>query len=80
MTNFDNLEKIKELDKQNVLGSIEALPNQCLHAWEDAPKSRTLVVSDISRRVLSGMRAAAGEIPIDQNRRASTAGAWQKDL
>ena len=38
MTNLDNLEKMKELDKQNVLGSIEALPNQCLHAWEDASK------------------------------------------
>ena len=27
-----------KIDKDNVLGSIEALPDQCLHAWEDAGK------------------------------------------
>lgn len=35
---LNSLEKIKEIDKGNILGSIEALPNQCLHAWEEASK------------------------------------------
>lgn len=35
---IDNIEEIKKLDKQNILGSIETLSDQCLHAWEDADK------------------------------------------
>ena len=35
---LNSIEEIKKIDKQNVLGSIEALPNQCLHAWEDTSK------------------------------------------
>ena len=29
---------IKKLDTQNVYGSVLALPDQCLHAWEEANK------------------------------------------
>lgn len=35
---LDNREKIKELDKSNVLGSIEELPNQIKDAWTEASK------------------------------------------
>lgn len=35
---LDNIEGIKRLDEQNILGSIETLPDQCLHAWESANK------------------------------------------
>ncbi len=38
MFNLDSLAEIKELDKGNILGSVQELPNQCLHAWEDASK------------------------------------------
>lgn len=31
-------EEIKRLDTQNVYGSVVALPDQCLHAWEEANK------------------------------------------
>lgn len=35
---LDNPGEIKKIDKTNVYGSIEALPEQCLHAWEDVEK------------------------------------------
>lgn len=35
---IDNIEEIKKLDKQNILGSIETLSDQCLHAWDDTDK------------------------------------------
>lgn len=35
---LDNPGEIKKIDKANVYGSIEALPEQCLHAWEDVEK------------------------------------------
>lgn len=35
---LDSREEIGKIDKQNVLGSVEALPQQCLHAWEEASK------------------------------------------
>lgn len=36
MRNIDSREEIAKIDTQNVLGSIEALPDQCLDAWHDA--------------------------------------------
>lgn len=33
---LDSREEIAKIDKINVLGSVEALPDQCLHACEDA--------------------------------------------
>lgn len=38
MNNLDNLNAIKNLDKSNVLGSVEFLFKQCRHAWEEASK------------------------------------------
>lgn len=35
---LDDLSHIKQLDKANVRGSVEALPDQCWHAWEEASK------------------------------------------
>lgn len=35
---IDSREEIAKIDKENVLGSVEALPDQCLHAWEEAAK------------------------------------------
>lgn len=37
MTNI-NIDLIKQIDPQNVYGSVLELPGQCLHAWEDANK------------------------------------------
>ncbi|MFH1863789.1 MAG: hypothetical protein ABIJ85_02695, partial [bacterium] len=38
MRTIDSRDEIAKIDKENVLGSIEALPDQCLHAWEEASK------------------------------------------
>lgn len=38
MIDLDNFEEIKELDTNNVYGSVEELYKQCSHAWEDANK------------------------------------------
>lgn len=38
MNILDFREEIAKIDKQNVLGSVEALPEQCRHAWENASK------------------------------------------
>jgi glucose/mannose-6-phosphate isomerase len=56
MTSLDDLEKIKQLDKQNVYGSIENLPKQCLHAWEDASKmSLPKEYQNIKQVIIAGM-------------------------
>ena len=36
MNQLQLLDKIKKLDKQNVYASVLALPDQCLHAWNEA--------------------------------------------
>lgn len=38
MNTIDFREEIAKIDLVNVLGSIKALPEQCLHAWEDTGK------------------------------------------
>ena len=38
MLDLDSLEKFRKIDKSNILRSIQALPNQCQHAWNDAKK------------------------------------------
>ena len=54
--NLDNIETIKILDKQNILGSIDTLSDQCLHAWEDC---KEIEVPDsyrnINKIVMCGM-------------------------
>jgi glucose/mannose-6-phosphate isomerase len=56
MLNLDNLQEIKKLDKENTSCSIDALPKQCLHAWEENEK---LAVPDsyknINKIVMCGM-------------------------
>jgi len=56
MINLDDLKQIKQLDKSHVLGSVEALPLQCQHAWEEANK--VVVPNDyqnIDALVMTGM-------------------------
>lgn len=38
MRTIDSREEIGKVDKQNILGSVEALPQQCLHAWGEVDK------------------------------------------
>lgn len=38
MNILDSLENIKEIDVENVYGSVIALPKQCQHAWADVEK------------------------------------------
>jgi len=38
MTNLNDPQVIQKIDTQNVLGSVDSLPDQCLHAFEDASK------------------------------------------
>lgn len=56
MVNLDNLEELKKLDTENIYGSVDELPKQCLHAWED---TRSIQVpdsyKDINKIVMTGM-------------------------
>jgi len=56
MRAIDSREEIAKIDKQNILGSVEALPDQCLHAWEDASKIQVPdPYKDINKIVMTGM-------------------------
>ncbi len=53
---IDSREEIAKIDKENVLGSIEALPDQLLHAWQDASKiSVPESYKSIKNIVMTGM-------------------------
>lgn len=56
MINLDDIKAIKKLDKSDVYGSVDQLPKQCLHAWED---TRNLKVPEsyrnINKIVMTGM-------------------------
>jgi glucose/mannose-6-phosphate isomerase len=56
MINLDNLEQIKELDKGNYLGSVEALADQVRQTWEEVQK---IVIPEdyrqVNKIVLNGM-------------------------
>jgi len=53
---IDSREEIAKIDKKNVLGSVEALPDQCLHAWEEASKIEVPEsYRDINEAVMCGM-------------------------
>lgn len=53
---IDSREEISKIDKQNILGSVEALPDQCLHAWEDASRIKVPEsYSNIDKIVMTGM-------------------------
>lgn len=56
MNILDSREKFSKVDKENVLGSIEAFPKQCLHAWDEASKIKVPKdYSNINKIVMSGM-------------------------
>ncbi len=56
MRPIDSREEIAKIDKQNILGSVEALSDQCLHAWEDASKIDVPEsYRDINKIVMTGM-------------------------
>ncbi|KKQ84826.1 MAG: hypothetical protein UT06_C0001G0091, partial [Candidatus Woesebacteria bacterium GW2011_GWA1_38_8] len=53
---MDIQEAIKKYDTQNVYGSIVSLPDQCLHAWEDANKVEVPeYYKDINNVIMCGM-------------------------
>ena len=55
-TILDSLEEIKKIDLENVLGSVEALSEQCLHAWEEAEKVEIPdSYKDVDSLVMCGM-------------------------
>src|SRR3990172_8959407 len=56
MRDIDSREKISKIDKENVLGSVEAQAQQCLHAFEDASKVAVpSSYSDFDNVVMCGM-------------------------
>lgn len=60
MANLDNLEEISKLDKSNLLGSIEALPQQLKQVWEEI--ASTAIPDDllnVQNIVVSGMGGSA---------------------
>lgn len=57
MANLNSREEIRKVDKQNVLGSVEALPDQCLHAWEEASR---VVVPESYRQVKNVVMCGMG--------------------
>jgi glucose/mannose-6-phosphate isomerase len=68
MTDLNNREAIKKLDKSNVLGSIEALADQLQDAWDKTSSLENLQHSNpIENIVISGMGGSAlGGIVIKQ--------------
>lgn len=60
MINLDNIEEIKKLDPQNVLGSIEMFPQQCLQAIEETGKLNLPVLeNEIDNVLIPGMGGSA---------------------
>lgn len=58
--NFDNINSIRQLDKENLLGSIEALPKQCQQTWEDLKKIEIpFSYKEVNNIVLNGMGGSA---------------------
>ncbi len=52
---IDTKEKIAEIDKENVLGSIEALPDQLRQAWSETQKININLDKDVWNVVVAGM-------------------------
>lgn len=56
MVDIDDVSAIKGLDRSEVYASIEALPRQCIHAWEE---NRDLLVpnsyKDVNKIIMTGM-------------------------
>lgn len=56
---LDNLAHISNLDKGNILGSIEQLPEQIQSAWETCSKLKLDKYKDIQNVVVAGMGGSA---------------------
>lgn len=56
---IDSREKIAELDKSNMIGSIDALGKQIEHAWEDLKSVSFTPKNEIRNVVVSGMGGSA---------------------
>lgn len=55
-TLLDNLKQQQVLDKQNLYGSVEALAQQCQHAWEDCQKiNLPSVYRQVDKILMTGM-------------------------
>jgi glucose/mannose-6-phosphate isomerase len=60
MANLDNLDEISKLDKSNLLGSIEALPDQLQQAWDEIlATSLSEQLLSVKNVVISGMGGSA---------------------
>jgi glucose/mannose-6-phosphate isomerase len=56
MDDLDSNENITKLDKENILGSVEALPDQCKDAWEKANEvDVSESYTDVKNVVMTGM-------------------------
>lgn len=54
--NLDLRDEISKIDEKNVLGSVESLPDQCLHAWEEASNVEVPEdYSDVYNIIMTGM-------------------------
>jgi len=60
MVNIDNLSEMQKLDKSNVLGSVDALSQQCLHAWEEVSKINIPAnYKEVNKVLVCGMGGSA---------------------
>lgn len=57
MKQLNSLKDIRQVDAENVIGSVEALPDQCQHAWEEANKVN---VPDSYKKVKNVIMAGMG--------------------
>ncbi len=57
--NLDDLNHFKQLDKQNMLGEIDGLPNQLQSAWDLGQSMPLPTAQTIERVVISGMGGSA---------------------
>jgi len=59
MSILDDRQQIATLDKSNVLGSIEQLPDQILQAWQESSRVQFTFPTDIRHVVIAGMGGSA---------------------
>jgi glucose/mannose-6-phosphate isomerase len=57
--NLDDLERFKQIDKQNMLAEIDGLPDQIKSAWELGQSQPLPDIKDIQRVVITGMGGSA---------------------
>jgi len=62
--NFNDFQKIKEIDAQNMLSYIDGLPDQLMKGWQAALKLELPDIKNISKVIIAGMGGSAigGEI------------------